>query len=276
MIKKIGLIMIALLIIGLIPSVFAETEEFIDAKTAQEIRAFNNTNGAEVRLMQLEKSITRNILTGEKVIDYLKTNNPEFDTTNAENLLDELKALLEKVKAYEIEGKDKNILVADFVAMKKQAITITQEFKTETTLTIPVEERIRIRNEATQFDGNELAQIRERIRNKINEHNAEQIQSMLQKMNKNNNELAQQIRDGNITKTQIKAQVGKIYNQLNQQEKINAWTMVKEQANKRIISEKALIEQAKNNGLEQYQELEIQRAERMQKGMNGSRKGNGK
>jgi len=47
-------------------------ESEIDDDTEEEIEIMNNTLGAEIRLLQLEKAITKNLLKGERSVAVLK------------------------------------------------------------------------------------------------------------------------------------------------------------------------------------------------------------
>ncbi len=57
----------------------------------------NNSFGAEIRLLQLEKALLKNILKGEMAVQVLIGLN--FTTTELESILTEMKALLEEVRA---------------------------------------------------------------------------------------------------------------------------------------------------------------------------------
>jgi hypothetical protein len=207
MIKKIFGILALLLVIGIIPGVFAEDSNTIDANTLEEVKIFTTPNGAEVRLIQLEKSITRNLLIGAKVIEVISENQLEVDINEAESILNELEALLVEVKDYSIEGKDSNTIVADFVAMKKEAITLTQEFRESTKEVLTSENIQQIHEEIKELDLNELNQINQAVKNAIRKHNSERTQNMLKILGITNPELVQGILDGNLTREQAHTQI---------------------------------------------------------------------
>jgi hypothetical protein len=263
MMKKIGILLLMIMVIGMTPSVFAQETNFVDANTNVEIRAFNNNMGAEIRLIQLEKNITRNILVGSEVIETIQANYTQMNINNAKNILNELEALLTQVKEYQIEGKEKSVLVIEFVAMKKEAITLTQEFRTETTGILTEEEKQQIRTNVNSLEENELKGINEVVRQKIREYNAERTQTILTNMGINRPEFVQKIINGEITKQEISNEVKNEFQALNQQSKKETWDKIKEQSNKRIIAERALTTQANNKGLERYQEMQSQRTQRL-------------
>lgn len=263
MIKKIFGILALMLIIGIVPGVFADDQNTIDANTLEEVKILATPHGAEVRLLQLEKSITRNILVGAKTVEVITTNHPEFDLNEIENTLDELEALLLVVKEYVFEGKDANTIVTDYVAMKKEAITLTQEFREQTREILNSEDIQIIHEEIKKLELNELNKIKEQTRNAIRQHNAERTQTMLQILGINDEEFIQGIIDGNITKQQVRDRIHEEFMNMNLQERKRVNAEIKEKTNKRVISEKALIEQAKNKGVEKFLQIESQRMQRL-------------
>lgn len=266
MVKKIFGLLLLLLVIGMLPMVFAE-DEIVDANTAEEIKAFNAPYGAEVRMLQLEKSITRNVLVGAQVISVIEKNHPEEDLSVAKEKLDEMEALLETVKEYTIEEKDSNNLAVEFVAMKKQAIVITQEFKQITSEILTAEDRQEVHDLVKDLDKNELETINQAVGQAIRNHNTERMTRMFGIVGLNNPELLQRINDGNATKLEVKEMVRTAYHDLNSEERIQAWNNIKEKTTKRIVAEKSLIQKAKNLGKERFMQMDANRMQRLNEWM---------
>ncbi|MDD3083539.1 MAG: hypothetical protein PHP82_00790 [Candidatus ainarchaeum sp.] len=261
MIKKIFGILLLFLVIGMMPSVFAETT--LDANTVEEIKAFNTPYGGEVRILQLEKSITKNILIGAKIVEVVKENHPESDLQQAQTILNEMEALLEEVKNYSLEGKDNNTLAADFVAMKKQAIILTQEFKQNIEEFVDSKDRQQINEEIKELELNELNNINQAVRNSIRKHNAERTQSMFVIMGIENSELIQRVNDGNAQKQEIKEEVKTKYQTFGNEKKAEVFAQIRERAIKRIVAEKDLTETTKNKGNEKFLQIQSERAQRL-------------
>lgn len=263
MMKKILGVLTILLLIGIIPGVIAQEINEIDSNTLQEVKIFTTPHGAEVRMVQLEKSITRNILVGSKTIQVIKQNYLDTNTIDMETILNELEALLEEVKNYNTENKDANALANDFVAIKKSAINLTQEFRLITNTILNTNDLSQIREEIKNIENNELQNMNNAIRNVIRKHNAQRTQTMLQIMGLENQNLIQAILDGNITREEVKLQIRQNFQDLNTQEKIQTNAKIKETINKRIISEKEIIGQAKNKGVQKFLEMNAQRNQRL-------------
>ena len=60
--------------------------------------------GAKIRLLQLEKSILKNILHGEAVIEFITENFEEEDTNELVEIVEELKVLKDEVASTDTEG----------------------------------------------------------------------------------------------------------------------------------------------------------------------------
>jgi len=266
MVKKIFGFLLLILVIGMLPIAIA-AEETVDENTTRELKAFTTPFGAQVRMLQLEKSITRNIIVGTQVISVIEKNHPEEDLTQAKTKLDEMEALLETVKLYNINDKDSNTLVIEFVAMKKQAIVITQEFKQITREILTAEDRQEIHSKVKDLDKNQLNNINHAIKLTIRAHNSERINSMFKNIGFDANKLIQRIEEGNITKQEVKEMTRNVYQDLNRERKIQAWNAIKENTTRRIIAEKALIQRAKVQGMERFLQMDGNRMQKLNEWM---------
>ena len=97
--KIYSLLIVLVLLISISSIVYADESEEdpqvdIENKTKKEIEVMNNSLGAEIRLLQLEKALLKNILKGEMAVQVLI--GLGFNTT--ENNTDELESILAKMK----------------------------------------------------------------------------------------------------------------------------------------------------------------------------------
>ncbi len=177
-----------------------QDQEEVDIKhDKDEIKAFNNGQGAKIRLLQLQKRILRNIYVGEKAIDYIEDENISIE---ARAILEEMNILLEQVQDYTFEDKDKEILVEDFLAYKAQAIDLTRRFRELVRAEITADEAAEVK-----AAGPELAEIEKQIRYQIRDRNAEQLRQHMQLMGIEDEGLIEDVRYGMITAQQAKADV---------------------------------------------------------------------
>jgi hypothetical protein len=263
MIKKISVIALLLVIFALIPIGFAEdTNTIIDANTEQEIKLMLNPFGAEVRLIQLEKSVTRNILVGAKIIEIIQKNHVDENIDSAQNVLNQMEALLNDIKNIDLE-EDKNILVAEFVAMKKEATDLSKQFREITTTILTANDRQEISEAIKDIDKVQLKGVNNEVKNAIRTHNAERIEALLGQMGVNNPELIQKIIDGNTIAAEVKQGVMNAFNALSTEQKQMIETKIKEGSIKRKISEREFVAKAKENGLQKMLQRDQNKFQRM-------------
>ena len=253
--KIISIMALSIILLMTMPAVFADdvnaTEINLDENTISEIQIMNTSTGAEVRLLQLEKSITRNALVGAKVIEVIQSNHPEFDLTDAEAKLTDLEILLDDVKNYNIE-LNAETLVEDFVAMKKEAITIAQDFKSITGQVLTAQDKQEIHDAVSNLDTNQLAPIGEAIRATIRMHNAEKISGLFGAMDMNKDVLIKQIRNGEMTKAQVMTSLKEAFNGVKEDQKQLVGAKIREQTVKRIVAQNALIQKAITKAQNKY------------------------
>ena len=258
--------MLMVLLMAVPFAIAEETTDTVDSNTVEETKLMTTPAGAEVRLLQLEKSITRNVLVGAAVIEVIQTNHPEEDLTGAQSTLDGLESVLEEVKATDLE-QDKNALVTAFVAAKKEAIDLAKEFREQTSAMLTAEDRQMVSEVIKDMNMNELNEIGEKVRNKIRESNAERVGDLLDEAGMSNPELVNKIKNGEATQAQIKEAVMEAYGDLNAEQKKNAAAKIKERTIKRTVEEKELAKQARETGLQRALQNQANRLERVSEWM---------
>ena len=122
--KKIWNILIVLtLMASIAPLAFADDAEDsaddveIDVETQKQVEVMNNGIGAEIRLLQIEKSITINLFKGEEIVSNLT--DLGFNTTELQAILVELELVKEEVIAADPNATD---AVQIFVDLKHDAV----------------------------------------------------------------------------------------------------------------------------------------------------------
>ena len=259
--KLIGLIVLSIFLLMTLPVALAE-ETILDANTTGEIKIMSTQSGAEIRLLQLERSLVRNGLVGARVIEMIQISHPEFDITETQNKLNELEVLLEDVKNYNLEENSETV-VENFVAMKKEALLISQEFKNMTSTKLSTQNREAVRLMVNATEVNELAPINEAVKATIRLYNAEKIGNLFSSMDVNNSELLQRIRTGEATKTQAMTSLKERFNGLNTEIKTQAEARIKEATSKRLVAENSLAQRAQNLSQEKLNQRLSQRSQKV-------------
>ncbi|VVB74402.1 Uncharacterised protein [uncultured archaeon] len=236
----IALLFVALLAIPMVA--FAENADTntISDDTINEMRIMGDPLGAHVRLLQLEKSLTRNVLSGQAVLDVIAKNHPDTNTVSAGATLDSLEMLTGELKTI-IENADTNTSVQKFVEIKKEGITLTQQFREQTRDILTATDKQEIRDKVAEIDKNELKTISDQTEHVKNQFNADKVEALLKLMNVSNPELIQRITDGNATKQEVEDAVTAAYNALTPEQKTTVDSLIKENSIKRTISEKEAI-----------------------------------
>lgn len=238
----------------------ATAEEPVDETTAKEVKAVMEPKGAEVRLLQLEESIQRNMLFGEKILEKIEADYSSYDTTGLESLLDELSLLKDEVAATDPEGEASEVAKA-FVDLKNDAREIAAEFRTLVHEAISETEAENLKAQIGGEVSAQMEQVRERVRNAIRNHNEQVVQNKLSQMSKTNSQLVEKVKNGEVTADQVKTQLRDMIQQMTQEEKNKAVAAMKNA----MTSLSARTQSAIQAATEGYQErLQARLTERLQ------------
>lgn len=250
MANKIIAVLLALMLLCIMPIALADdaNEEIeVDANITladeKEVKSILAPYGAEVRLLQLEKSITRNILIGDEVLKVLD-NNSDANLTAAENTLNALEMLLEEVKSTTREG-DKNALVQTYVELKKEARTLVAEFRKQTKDLLTGEYRTQIMNQVREIDRNSFTKINEAIKEKVKNFNAEKVKEHLKAMGLENEPIVERIRNGDANFNEAKEYALNKFKDLNVAEKKQIATKMRNESIKRTVEGKEMVNKIK-------------------------------
>ncbi len=244
-------IVFSVIVAGLMPFASAQ-ESNLDVNTETEVKAMVTPYGAQVRLFQLEKSITKNIVTGETVIEVIIDNNTDVNLVNANLIIEKLKILLNEVKTADINAHA-SVLATEYVAMKKQAIALSAEFRAETSKYLTSEDRENIKALVKESEVNVLAKINAQIKASVREHNANLVLSVLADINSRNDVLVQAIRDGRENLAEARAKIRSEFELLREEQKRIFEQKIKEKLAQRIISEKNIVVVVEQNWKEEYE-----------------------
>ena len=198
---------------------YNQTETPNENETEKEVEIMNNSLGAEIRLLQLEKAITKNILKGERAVAVLKELG--YNTTALETILAEMKLLLEEVKAADPNATD---AVQIFVDLKHDAINLTKEFRTTIKGLLDDvkynELRQQIREMILEHNQN-FSNLSKKIQNRIRQFNRNKIYRLYVFIEPQNQTLVEQYMSGNATLEQVRSQICTMVNEMNKEQREN-------------------------------------------------------
>lgn len=222
-----------------------ETQEQkdIDSETEKELFVMNNSLGAEIRLLQLQKSLLKNILKGNMTIEVLRVLG--FNTTALEDILDQMKDVLDEVKA---ANTSSNESVQIFVELKNQSKNFTTQFRgtiRELLDNVTLQE---LKEMIKENFSEQLQDLDKNIRNKIRHFNRNQLYRVYGLIGEVNGSFIEEYLNGNVTLNLTKIQLCKIINQLTKEKRYLIFSEIKEDNIKGKIHAQAIIDEMKNKG----------------------------
>ena len=218
-------------------------EDYLDNETEEEIEIMNNPLGAEIRLLQLEKAILKNLLKGERAVEVLKAMG--YNASNLSSILTEMRLLLEEVNETDPSSNDS---VQVFVDLKIKAINLTKQFR-ETVKALLDDEKIKeLKERVRELVGDELQNYSKKIRNRIRQFNRNQLHRLYGVIGETNNSLIEDYEKGNVSLEQVKSQICKMVNQMTKEKKYQIFSEVKEDNIRKKIKAQSFADDMQNKG----------------------------
>ena len=222
----------------------------------------NNWVGAEIRLLQLEKSITINLFKGEEILSNLT--GLGFDTTELQAILFELELLKEEVIAADPNATD---AVQIFVDLKHDAVSLTKEFRDSLKEILNDDAIEQLRERVGEMVCEQAQNLSKNIQNRIRQFNRNQINKIYQIAGENNDSLLNQYQNGTLTMNQVKQQIQKMVNQMINGKRYTLFYQLKQEKIQNQIKVKNCVQNA-SEGFQTRQESRLQK--RLQKSENMS------
>ncbi len=188
-------------------------------------------HGATVRLLQLEKSITKNFLYGEHVLTVISEKSYDIDTTRLEEIIRELNDAKEQLSTM-IEGIEDTTpeeAVEEFVGLKSKAINLTHEFKTILRTNLTVEQRQEIKELVEKKDFSEIENINEEILQAMKNFNKNRTIALLSLLGLEDEDLVEKIENEEITTAELRRLIVEKFKSLTREEKKDFLNSIKEE-----------------------------------------------
>ena len=205
--KKITTILVALILIGsILPIVYADNttngtnDEYINKETQQQTEIMNNNGlGAEIRLLQLEKAIIKNIEKGEQILTIL--NDSEYNLTDLQVILAELYLLKQEVQTADSNATD---AISTFVDLKHDARNLTKEFRETLQATVNNSVIGYLQQNIRNMTCNQTQNVSKEIQSKIRQYNTNQFRHLYQILGENCSDCIDNYQNGTMTTNQVK------------------------------------------------------------------------
>ena len=265
--KMLNVLIVLMLMTSIAPLAFADevensTDEVeIDAETQKQVEIMNTSIGAQIRLLQLEKAITKNIIKGEEVVSFLA--DLEYNTTELEAILAEFELLKEEVIVADPNATD---AVEIFVDLKHDAVNLTKDFR-ETLKELLDNETLeqigeRIRNMICE----QVQNLTKKIQNKIKQLNRNQLHIIYQIIGENGESFLNKYQNGTLSMGQIRNNISKTVSQMTKERRYDIFYQLKQNKIKSQIQARICVENATENFQERQQNRltnRIQKSENM-------------
>ncbi|MBN1860986.1 MAG: hypothetical protein JW840_05955 [Candidatus Thermoplasmatota archaeon] len=219
------------------------TNHPLDNETEREIGIMNNSLGARIRLLQLEKAILTNLLKGTMTVQVLKGLN--ISTTPLELVLENLSNALDAVRVADPAANDS---VAVFVNLKNESRNLTKQFRDTLRVLLDNETIAMIKGQLRNITNDQLQNCSMRLRHWIRQFNMNQLYRLYGVIGETNTSLLEQYLNGNISLNQTKLQLHRMINQLTKEKRHMIFSEVKEANIKKKIHAQNAIEAMQNHG----------------------------
>jgi hypothetical protein len=243
-------IMVLLLFGSLLPLALAEDaiessnddSAPIDEQTLDEVEIMKTSNGARIRLLQLERSIQRNIVKGEYIVSYLD-NNTSLDSSELVLILEEMKLLKEEVSSADPNASD---AVEVFVDLKHDAINLTKEFRETVRILLADDALVEtIRGQLAPIMNNELDTIGQRIRDRIREYNTDQLQVIFLYLNESDSTLTEGYRNCSLNISEMKQRIGEQVKNMSKERRALVFSEIQEARVRKRVQARIHVDNAK-------------------------------
>ena len=190
-------------------SVFAAVAMASDNSTGNEtnyneLDDFGSTTGASLRMLQLERSITKNIVIGNQTVSFLEEKYPNASFSNLTAIIGDMKSLLSDVKAYNVSEYNTTENAAAFVDFKKQAVNLTKEFRESVKQYLTADNKKKIKDYANGSIRNMVKDLDEMIKQRRQEFNAHKMNVLFGPFGVLNESTFNEIRNGTMNYTEFK------------------------------------------------------------------------
>ncbi|OYT28990.1 hypothetical protein B6U98_03520 [Thermoplasmatales archaeon ex4572_165] len=222
--KMLSAILVLMLMGSMIPLVLAEeTEEYfeINKETQNEIEIMSDNYGAQVRLLQLEKAIKKNIDQGEYILSLLNTT----DTYMLEAILAEMKLLVDEVQSVDPDDSD---AVQTFVDLKSDAHNLTKDFRETLHSLVNTATINELRLKKNEYKDKELDILSRRIRTCIRAYNGNQFHKLYGYLSIKDKSLIIEYSNGNCSIESVKQNFSEMVYTISSAQRNQVYSKMKE------------------------------------------------
>lgn len=217
----------------------------IDEATRTETEIMDDPNGSEIRLLQLEISLEKNICAGEYVVSNLTESG--YDTLELEAIIAEMGLLKQEIQAIYPNSSE---AISLFVELKNDAIELTKEFRDtiQGLVDATKQEQLRVNIQALVCE--QAQGLEQQIQNRIVLFNSNRLYNIYGSFGEKNCSLIHRYQNGTASLNQVKEQIEGIINKTQEEKRFELFSEMKGVHIRKRIQTRASIENISDN----YQE----------------------
>jgi len=237
-----------------------EIEEEVDEETQEEVEDMETSHGAQMRLLQLERAMTRMVSYMGAVIKVLEGKGENVTEFNA--MVEEMNILTAEVQQIPPNKADQEAVDA-FVQIKSDARSLVKRFRDAARPLLSAEDKQALREEFKNIDKTKHQELTKRIRERKRMRNAEKVQKLLEKMEVVDEELINKIKEGTMTASEAAKELRDHYRALLAEKKLELRKKIRSEitGKKQVLKDR--IAKAGVTKLEQAKQRLEQRADRL-------------
>jgi hypothetical protein len=216
--------------------------------TEREIKPFYNSNGAEMRFLQLEEALVKAIEGQKEIVTYINEGDSEVDTTVLVDVTEKLAEILEKVQSVDYESNS-NDLIDTFHALKIESMELIKIFREEAHKFLPEEDvnklRIRVRN----MHSEKANLIKEKRITRMNKYNSEKVNDVFAQAGINNSKLIAAVEAGEANYGEIRSAVAHKFKELDNDAKKEIAFKIREAKTRMDVQKDAVMQRIHKTNL---------------------------
>ena len=227
----------------------AEQQDTVDKETQKEIEIMHSALGNGLRILQLERAITRHILRGKEVINTIKEKTPDADVSQLEALISDFEVLKSDLKAIPIDQPSKET-IQKYIEIRDDVKADAHNFKAIASTLLTKEDIAVLKEKLKNLDRTELKDLNQQIRELRRNYHAERVDTTLANLGVSDSALIDAVKNGQLTVPQIRQALRAKVSAIPPEERRSALLKIKEDNSKRAVFKADNVAERRSNKLE--------------------------
>jgi hypothetical protein len=208
-----------------------------------ELKAMETNTGAEVRFIQLERSIHFNEIRAERVVEFI-AQKEEVDTEVLSSLVLELSVLRSEISNLDLSVLSRQEIAKVYVDYRQAANSISKEFREEASNYLTGSERSELASSSSVMQDRErLQEYNQMIALKIREHNAKRFEERATEFvnSEVRQEAVQRIRQGELNAAEARRLLAQQLQERSEEERRRVILEREQEANERSVERERIL-----------------------------------